>query len=503
MADTTDRARGDDPADAAWEDHVAYERENFINQLVRRGFNLTRDNSQGAKSDAELTDGRVTVILEDGFPYSAPRVRSDTVTPMSWHRDRGGFLCLYASLDRDGLPWLTVDQFLARIDEWFEKNEAGWPDDPPALDLEAYLDELPIDPRYVLYADLARYTDDYVRLREVGTQIRIVDDGKIAKNSTKGFLSGYVTDIGEVTTPPLGWDDLLSRLDEGEKIQRAVQNHRVDVLLVQYRRRDQRGAIALTFPTGNPPAAPPMKGKAKRNRFGRKPHLALSASMDESAMRLRSGNSASVIKDKKVYVVGAGALGSHICDALVRAGIGELTIRDHQILTPGNMTRHLAANLAYAGHLKARVVEVILSNRPYSRTKVHHNATTLTRPAEAVDLLRTYDLVIDATADGSVTTMLEDAANVTGNHFVTSCLQNEGRSMRIDVVPPLDGADPIPPTTIQPSAARNMFEAGCGEPVSPTPPHAVAEAAAMAARHIIGLLTGAPESAAGEHRDLG
>jgi hypothetical protein len=47
-----------------------------------------------------------------------------------------------------------------------------------------------------------------------------------------------------------------------------------------------------------------------------------------------------------------------------------------------------------------------------------------------------------------------------------------------------------------------VFEAGCGEPVSPTPPHAVAEAAATAVRHIIGILTGTPVSDAGEERVL-
>ena len=38
-------------------------------------------------------------------------------------------MCLYTSSDRDGQPWGNVEAFLARIEEWFEKNDAGWPED--------------------------------------------------------------------------------------------------------------------------------------------------------------------------------------------------------------------------------------------------------------------------------------------------------------------------------------------------------------------------------------
>lgn len=511
MADSSDADVRDEPPVDDWADHVGYLRETFINDLVRRGFNLTKDNSKGLVSDAQLTDGRVTVLLDQGFPYNEPKVRTDTVGPMSWHRNREGTLCLYASSDRDGLPWLDTDAFTTRINDWFDKNDAGWPDDPPALDLEAYLEDLPVDLRYVLYTDLDRHTDDYVKLREVGGQIRLEGAGKIAKNSTKGYLSGYVTDIGEVKTPPLGWDDLMSSVDERDKIRGAIERNRVDVLLVRYRRGDQRGAVAVTFRDERQQVRGGKGARAVRRRTNmsngrevrREPHLAFSGSSDEAAMRLRSGSTADAIKNKNVYVVGAGALGSHICDGLVRAGLGELTVRDYQLLTPGNLTRHLAPNLDYAGHLKARVVEVILANRPYSRTKTHSVLIRLTAPTEAIELLRTYDLVVDATADGSVTSMLEAAAQHTGVRFVTVCLQNAGRSMRVDVVPPLNDADPLPPTSVRPTTTPEAFEAGCGEPVSPTPPHAVAEAAAIAVRHIVGLLAGEPESMAGEHRDIG
>lgn len=57
-------------------------------------------------------------------------------------------------------------------------------------------------------------------------------------------------------------------------------------------------------------------------------------------------------------------------------------------------------------------------------------------------------------------------------------------------------------TKTLPHLGSEVFEGGCGEPVSPTPPFAVAEAAAMAVRHIVGYLTGEPASPAGEVREF-
>jgi hypothetical protein len=509
LAEYLEASEPDDAWLEEWAAHVGYRREAYLDALVARGFTLTKDKSRGTHSDAELSNGRVTVLLDDGFPYIAPRVWSD-VGPMSWHRDRRGFLCLYTTTDRGGRPWCDVDGFMARIEEWFEKNDAGWPDDPPALDLEAYLD-LPLDPRYVLYTNLDRHTDQYTRFRDYGNQLRLDDSGKLATNSTKRMLSGYVTDIGEVTTPPHNWDDLMASVAEPEKIRRAIRRDRVDVLLIQYRRSNQHGVLVVTFLDS--PATAASRKTSKRGRQRRRtdrergdtrhPHLALSGSADEAVMRLRSGITAAALKDKHVYVIGAGAIGSHICDGLVRAGLGQLTVRDHQLLTPGNLTRHLITNLDCAGYNKACVVQVVLDNRPYCTTRIDSEASALTTPAEAMKLLNGYDLVVDATADGSVTSMLEAASAVTGTRFATACLQNDGRSMRIDIIPPFNGAAPLGPTLLRPSVAPEAFEAGCGEPVSPTPPHAVTEAAAMAVRHIIGVLSGDPESPAGELRDLG
>lgn len=62
-----------------WNDAIAQERDDFINELIERGYRLTRDKSLGSSSDAKLEDGRVEIRVIDGFPtYSPPCAPSGT-----------------------------------------------------------------------------------------------------------------------------------------------------------------------------------------------------------------------------------------------------------------------------------------------------------------------------------------------------------------------------------------------------------------------------------------
>lgn len=477
---------GDTHGMTPWEDEVAYLRETFINGLVGRGFRLVHDDSEAAISNATLTGERVTVTLGVGFPYLPPAVTTRAEVPRTWHQESNGNLCLYTRRDRDNRPWLDPDAFLARIDLWFAKNQQGWPDDPPVLDIEAYLD-MPVDARLVIYSGLDQSTGQYLRLRGDDVALHILGPGKVPKNSNKGLLSGYVTSIGNLTTPPVTWNDLIGLVSDRRHVEDAIARGRIHVLLLHYQRGVQKGVLAVTL-------------HAQKNAKPR-PHKALSASADRSTMDLRAGPHSAGIADKHVYVVGAGALGSHICDGLSRASIGKLTIRDCDILTPSNMTRHLVANTQRCGAPKAQAVTDELAIRPYNRTELIADNTALVSPYEAADLFTSCDLVVDATADGAVTAMLEGAARATRHRLLTACVQNEGRTQRVDIVPPYNDAAPLPVTTNRPPTSAEAFEAGCGEPVSATPPYAVAEAAAMVVRHIVGTLIGQPPTSAGEVRE--
>lgn len=463
-------------------EHVAMDRERFIDGMVSRGFRLVRDDSSGTVSDAELSDHRVQIVLSKGFPYLPPEVYARGNIRRSWHLEPSGKLCLYTSAERETRPWEDPSTFERRVDEWFEKNALGWPDDPPVLDLEAYL-ELPVDPRHMIFDQLERYDGEPVTLRSTPRVIRILSSGRPSKKSRHKGQSGFVTNIGQVDEPVCSVQALLDKSPDAGKIRHALEQHRLDVLIVRYRRSTLWGAVAVTFDGRNGP------------------RRALVASGDSRSRQLRAGPDVQVLGAKHVYVIGVGALGSHIADGLARAGLGRLTLRDWDVYLPGNAPRHIIAMAGAEGLGKASALKAVLAARTYSTAVVEAIDESLTEPSAAAGLLASDALVVDATADGAVLGMLTDAALLTGGRFVTVCLQNQGRSMRIDVVPPLDGAEPLPPTDLRPDVIPDRFETGCGEPVSPTPPYAVAEAAGMAVRHIVSLLADKPVHPSGELRE--
>lgn len=471
-----------------WDVQVAHMRESFVDSLVARGFAFVPAEDD-PDSDDMLRGTDFEVHLGSGFPFAPPKVRTLLETPASWHLDNEGFLCLYTSEGTERLPWLDVDGFLERVKDWFKWNDAGWPDDAPVLDLEQYLN-LDGFSNIVVHEDLSRLDGDYIALdARQGGFWRVVGPGKAPKKgSRKRHITGFVTSIGEVETPPRCWEDLLARCppEDQRKIQSATDSRPLKVILVRYRRADQHGCLALWFET---PTSTPATLKA--------------VSADLPALRLRSGTDADLLKTKHVYLIGAGAVGSNIADLLNRAGIGTLTIRDYDRLLPGNLVRHAVGFRSAHGLNKAVALSQWLRDAEFSSTRIVPVQAPFTDPAEVLPIFQSCDLVIDATADGAVTRMLTDAATTAGSTFLSACTKAEGHVLRADIIPPLNGAVPLPDEAPQgdQSVAQAVYEQGCGDPVSRTPPYAVSEVASMAVRHAVALLKGVPLSDSGEVRE--
>jgi hypothetical protein len=110
-----------------------------------------------------------------------------------------------------------------------------------------------------------------------------------------------------------------------------------------------------------------------------------------------------VVAQKKVGIVGCGALGSKIAASLARSGVRAFVLVDDDILKPGNLVRHdldvgsLGAHKvdALAARLKAITSEVNVSARRVLLGGQESSGST----ASVLDELATCDLLIDATAD--------------------------------------------------------------------------------------------------------
>lgn len=63
------------------------------------------------------------------------------------------------------------------------------------------------------------------------------------------------------------------------------------------------------------------------------------------------------LKDAHVAVFGIGGVGGHLCEALVRAGIGEITIIDGDTVSSSNVNRQLIATQSSVSMIKTEVME--------------------------------------------------------------------------------------------------------------------------------------------------
>ena len=59
---------------------------------------------------------------------------------------------------------------------------------------------------------------------------------------------------------------------------------------------------------------------------------------------------------KHVFLAGLGGVGSYCADALARAGVGRLTLLDHDVVAPSNINRQLPALLSTVGEPKVRLM---------------------------------------------------------------------------------------------------------------------------------------------------
>jgi len=123
-------------------------------------------------------------------------------------------------------------------------------------------------------------------------------------------------------------------------------------------------------------------------------------------------------QNRKIVVVGTGALGAPSCVEFARCGVGELRILDHDFLDPGTSARW-PMGISAAGALKVEAVrDFIASNYPYTRVVPYRHRIGMCRDSEDqesdIGILRTLiegaDLIYDASAEIGINHLLSDMA---------------------------------------------------------------------------------------------
>ena len=101
------------------------------------------------------------------------------------------------------------------------------------------------------------------------------------------------------------------------------------------------------------------------------------------------------LNKSKVAVFGVGGVGGYVCEALARAGVGELHIFDRDTVSVSNINRQIIATHSTVGRDKVDVMrERILDINPTCRV-VAHKVFYLPENADEFDLSQ-YDFIADA-----------------------------------------------------------------------------------------------------------
>ncbi len=100
-------------------------------------------------------------------------------------------------------------------------------------------------------------------------------------------------------------------------------------------------------------------------------------------------------------------------------------------------------------------------------------------PAQALELARTHNLIIDTTADARATELLYWATKELDRRMISVCLQRNGGIARVDRFPLWDDEQHLEAIPHLADDDIKVYETGCGSPISITPPLSVAKAAAL------------------------
>ncbi len=456
--------------------------------LARLGFiddgEVLRGPVPWMTADGGTAQAVVDVALGDGYPFAPPKVRvveAGAPLELTFHREHDGGLCLWDNTEPVA-SWMDAQAVVDKVAGWLGQTALGWPGDEDC-DLDRYFPP-PVDVRLFLV--------DYAALASVHGCVRVVAGPqpqamvveprplptpgrpKRAELRRSEKHMAWVADLGPVTSPMTNWDDVAKALgSDAGTVRRLVLQGSVELLLLTYTRGSQPGMLGLA--TGRRDGQPTVR-------------VCEVADTSVASRRLRSGVGAPELAERKVAVVGCGAVGSYLADLLFRDGAVNLTLLDGQKLRPGNVVRHIAGN-AQVGLSKVNAVKAHLGGTGLDVSTVTTLVAKVTTPTEALELLTGHDVVVDATADERTITLLRWASEQTGQPLVSVCVLREGGIARADRFPVRGDEthlEPVPPRNDLPAQVR---ERGCGDAVSNTPPSAVVAAAELGTELVLDELS--------------
>lgn len=148
--------------------------------------------------------------------------------------------------------------------------------------------------------------------------------------------------------------------------------------------------------------------------------------MFERTIKLIGEDNLNKLKKANVLIVGLGGVGGICAEALVRSGIGKITIIDYDTIEESNLNRQIITNIKTVGQKKVKVALERLQN---INPKLEIKALDIFLNEENINNLAQYDFIIDA-CDTVTTKVLLIRYALNNNLKIISCM---GTGKRLDL----------------------------------------------------------------------
>ena len=148
-----------------------------------------------------------------------------------------------------------------------------------------------------------------------------------------------------------------------------------------------------------------MLSDAEKRRYRR--HIMLENVGEEGQIKL---------KNARILVVGAGGLGAPVLQYLTASGIGSLAIMDYDVVNEDNLHRQIL----YGGHDLGKLKTIIARQKLSTLNPLVHFELLNIRLTKdnALNIIKNYDLVIDATDNLSTRYLINDACLILGKPWI-------------------------------------------------------------------------------------
>lgn len=481
----------------------------FVVQLEEAGFERSGENRwEGPTHPALVTAGFTTsltmsVVIVAAWPYQPPLLHVPELD--AWHADRE-LLCIWEDEDNTQ-RWTTVAGMNARIEEWVAAATTGFMGAETARNPEIYwrgaaagcalidLDELVGNAG----ADGQHEEFHFVRLADASDAAGIdifdvvpggfgpVRPGPAAAEDYRRYRARWFY-RDQVDRPPRNLDEFRAQLTANQitRLDKDLRDRPIVMFGLIW--RNAAGLVCTMLLSWQAPEEDERTYAVVRMR-----------PKGPQELLLRAGPDAATLQEKRIVIVGAGAIGSHVADTLTRAGIGHTVLYDHDRLWPANLIRHAAPPDSLPGVTKTRALSDHLGRHPWSNVEgpPSGHSGSLWHPEAIAGVARSTDLLIDATGHAGFSELAARIALSEDCPYISVALFRGGTVARVRrqaheddapllARPHLDRCPAVPPLPDELEYVGT--ETGCLSRVHNAPPTSVAFAAASAANIAIDAL---------------